>query len=707
MPTMITNRVLCLPNDMYVVMTAAGDVLVNSPPESLKFLLAHGLTPPRYVVLPPDAPPGSEPGSHGFVYRGINYASVEFLIYANFFGQQQKITLITPTIAQAKRLQALLRETINGPTAPEEWPGPWLQRECAAVAFFPPLGRAPTIDDMMTIVNLESGGGDLGQVQITYDGSNFIFTENGTEIARIPTTITAVAHPLTVAPPRPLLRQAITLQFIGGSDGFDPTGITTCFLAYFGNRQPLLFDAAAYLNVRLAHLGLSPRQIDLVIISHLHEDHIAGLPELILTGGKRVQLVTASTIYRSLLRVLSEMLDLTPATVAELFDFYPLEPGQPLELHGYRFIATYAVHSVPTIAVKVNGIGYSGDMRYDEVWLEHLHQIGHLSAERLDELRRFADGVELLVHDMGGGAIHTTPSAQLLRTLSARSRRLILAHTSRQHLDVTADIADRVEIAVSGHIVGTGDIVQDDEYRQRFETLTICPIFARLTASARSKLAQQCTIRNFSTGSVIAHEGEASDGCAYVIHQGIVEIVVGGEPVRLLGRGHSLGERGALIGEPRTSTLVAHSDVQLLQITPELFAFVADQLGLRAAFARAEWLWLKSTLGQVPWATLLDLALDFTPHPIAAGDVLCQRGEVGTYGYLLISGRLHFSGETSGESEQSGHCFGMRSALRGEPYRLTVRALTEGMVWAIDSTALQRLYLMYPDLLLHWQTIDR
>jgi CRP-like cAMP-binding protein len=49
----------------------------------------------------------------------------------------------------------------------------------------------------------------------------------------------------------------------------------------------------------------------------------------------------------------------------------------------------------------------------------------------------------------------------------------------------------------------------------------------------------------------------------------------------------------------------------------------------------------------------------------------------------------------------------MRSALRGEPYRLTVRALTEGMVWSIDSTALQRLYLMYPDLLLHWQTIDR
>ncbi|MDN5273516.1 MBL fold metallo-hydrolase [Chloroflexus sp. MS-CIW-1] len=395
MSTVITDRVHCLPNDIYVVTTAAGDVMVNSPPESLKFLLAHGVNPPRYVILPLDALPGSEPSSRGFVYRGINYASVEFLIYANFFGQQQKITLITPTIAQAQRLHALLSETINGPTATEEWPNPWLRRECAAVAFFPPLGRAPTIDDMTSIVALEAGGGDLGQVQITCDGSNFIFTENGAEIARIPTTISAVAHPLTVAPPRPLPRQALTLQFIGGSDGFDPTGITTCFLAYFGNRQPLLFDAAAYINVRLAHLGLSPRQIDLVIISHLHEDHIAGLPELILTGGKRVQLVTAPTIYRSLLRVLSEMLNLTPATVAELFDFYPLEPGQPLELHGYQFIATYAVHSVPTIAVKVNGVGYSGDMRYDEEWLEHLHQTGYLSAERLNELRRFADGAGL------------------------------------------------------------------------------------------------------------------------------------------------------------------------------------------------------------------------------------------------------------------------------------------------------------------------
>ncbi|GIV93439.1 MAG: cyclic nucleotide-binding protein [Chloroflexus sp.] len=702
-----TERVRCLPNDIYVVTTTAGDIQVNSPPESLKFLLAHGLTPPQYVLLPPDAPTGSEPGSHGFVRRGINYASVEFLIYASFFGRQQRITLITPTEAQAQRLRILLQETINGPSAPEDWPGSWLKEECATVAFFPPLGRAPTVDDMVTIVALETGGGNLGEVQITYHDDAFHFTEHGVDIARIPATITGIAQPLTVAPPRPLVRQMITLQFIGGSDGFDPTGITTCFLAYFGNNQPLLFDAAAYLNVRLAHLGLSPRQIDLVVISHLHEDHIAGLPELILTGGKRVQLVTAQPIYRSLLRVLGVMLDLPPATVAELFDFYPLDPGQPLDLHGYHFTATYAVHSVPTIAVRVNGVGYSGDMRYDEAWLEHLHQTGHLSSERLDELRQFADGVEILVHDMGGGAIHTTPTEHLLRTLSTRSRRLVLAHTSRQDFTVTDELADRVEVAGSGHIVGIGEIVYDDEQRQRFETFTICPLFARLPVAERVNLANQCTIVSYPAGQVIAREGEASDGCAYVIHRGVVEIIVGNESVRFLGRGNSLGERGALIGEPRTSTMVAHSDVQLLQITPDLFTRVAGQLGLAEAFARADWLWQQSTLGQLPWATLLDLALDFTPHTVAAGTVLCRRGEMSTTGYLLVHGRVHYSAMRDGESERSGDCFGMRSALRGEPYRLTVRALSDCVVWSIEASSLQRFYLTYPDLFLHLHVIDR
>ncbi len=707
MATLQTDRVNRLPNDIYVVTTAAGSVLVNSPPETLKYVLSHRVALPAYVVIPPDAPAGSEPGSRGFVRRGVNYASVEFLIYANFFAQRRRMTLITVTKAQASRLRALLVETISGPEEEGEWPDEWLRRECKAVAFYPPLGRAPTVDDMVDIVTLEEGGGNLGPTQISYNGDSFSFIEDGQEIARIPTAITSIAQPLTVALPRPLLRQTITLQFIGGSDGFDPTGITTCFLAYIGNRQPILFDAAAYINVRLAHLGLSPRQLELIVISHLHEDHIAGLPELILMGSQRAQLVTAQPIYRSLLRVLGAMLDIAPEEAATLFDFFPLDPGQPIELRGHRFEAIYAVHSIPTIAVRADGVGYSGDMRYDEEWLDHLRAAGYVSAARLGELRAFAEGVDVLVHDMGGGTIHSSPTIQLLKMLSAKSRRLVLAHTSRNDLPVAEELIGRVEVAGSGHVVGLGEIIPDDEQRQQFETLTICPIFARLPASERSQLAAACTVMTFPAGRVIAREGEPSDGFAYVIHRGIVEIVVGAEPVRWLGRGNSLGERGALIGEPRTSTMIAHSEVQLLTIAPATFAAIAAQLRLPEAFSRAEWLWQQPVFQQLPWATLLDLALDFAPLHVRAGQEICQQDESGATGYMLVAGRVAFAGSSHGESAQPGECFGIRAVLRGEPYRLTVTAATDCVVWAIDAAALQRLYMTYPDVLLHLSAIDR
>ena len=37
-----------------------GDILVNSPPETLKYLMAEGLRVPKFVLLPPDVPEGQK-----------------------------------------------------------------------------------------------------------------------------------------------------------------------------------------------------------------------------------------------------------------------------------------------------------------------------------------------------------------------------------------------------------------------------------------------------------------------------------------------------------------------------------------------------------------------------------------------------------------------------------------------------------------------
>ncbi len=709
-------RIRKLQNNTWIVKTRAGDVLVNCPPETLKFLLASGLPVPKIILLPPDIPIGQQLGSSGFVHQGINYASIEFLLYANYFvngGQRTRLISVTPN--QSQRLHQILQETVIGPAdSTEYYPHPWVQRECRLLSYHPPLDRPIEVDDLAEIIDLETGGGELGKgVSISLDGDQFRFFEDGVEIASVSTTIDASTMPLTLAPPQPVLRQEITLQFIGGSDGFDPEGITTCFLAYFGSTgedSVILFDAAAYLQVRLGNLGISPSQISEVVISHLHEDHIAGLPELLL-GGHRVRLITSKIIYRSLLRVLSAMLDVPENEVAALFDYFPLQPGQPLLLEGKKFEAMYAIHTIPTLAVRVNGLCYSGDMRYDEEWFAQLEADGILSQTRRLEIIQFAEGARIFVQDAGGGSVHTTLTPEVLSSLAAKSKHVILTHAPKSHHHLPATLEDwqNVEFAISGHVAAVGEILHQNYEIEKLETISACPLYARLSISGRATLAQQVKLETYAPGESILQEGEISDGRAYIVHKGLVKAWMDEKLVQVLGRGNSIGERGALTLEPRVASIMASDQTQMLVLDPDVFQPVANRLGLSTVYKRVEWLWQHPIFKHLPWATLLDLALDFQPLHLPTGSLLFDYGTPGNECYLLISGAITLltkDFETVGTFDTTGEFFGGRAVLFGTPRNTYACVSQETEIWSLPAPALQRLHLLYPSVILHLRAVE-
>ncbi len=711
-----TSRVIKLQNNAFVVNTKAGSVLVNSPPETLKILLARDLPIPKVILLPPDIPVGTKVGSSGFVRFGINYASVEFLLYANYFlDGKQKTRLITATLEQAQRLNRILQETIIGPPSVEDYyPRPWIRRECRALSYLPILGHALELDDIVEINSLEFGGGVLGdEVEVNLENDAYVFFEDGIPIATIPTIIESEPLPLTLAPPQPVPKQEITLQFIGGSDGFDPQGITTCFLAYFGTTgrdTATLFDVAAYLRVRLGHLGIALGQISDVFISHLHEDHIAGLPELLLRG-HRIRLITSRIIYSSLLRVLSAMLAISEPEAAGLFDFCPLDPDHPITIEGKHFEAIYGIHTIPTLAVRVNGLCYSGDMRYDEKWFAKLVEDGVLSESRMIELMLFPEGSRILVQDAGGGDVHTTPTSENLITLAAKSKHIILTHTRKEKHRLPKALTDwkNVDFAEDGHVAAIGPTITSHPNAEMLETISTCPLYARLSVAEQLHLAENVMIQSWDAGETIIQQGDPSGDTAYIVHRGLVKVSINYRTIQILGRGTSVGERGVLTFKPRSATIEAFSDVQLLVLDHPLFHSIADKLGLSEVVERAEWLSKHLIFKHLPWATLLDLALDFQPIHLPTGRLLYEYGKPANECYLLISGEVVLFNENLeplGSFDTSGEFFGGRAVLSGATYKTYAGVSKESVLWSLSSAALQRFQLLYPSIILHLRTVE-
>jgi predicted MFS family arabinose efflux permease len=96
------------------------------------------------------------------------------------------------------------------------------------------------------------------------------------------------------------------------------------------------------------------------------------------------------------------------------------------------------------------------------------------------------------------------------------------------------------------------------------------PIFAPLSALALERLAASLVPMRAPSGSIIIREGETGDRY-YVVASGRVEVLVGGRPVRQLSKGEGFGEIALLREVPRTATVRAIQDVELLTLGRDLF----------------------------------------------------------------------------------------------------------------------------------------
>ncbi|HYO56360.1 mechanosensitive ion channel family protein [Archangium sp.] len=108
------------------------------------------------------------------------------------------------------------------------------------------------------------------------------------------------------------------------------------------------------------------------------------------------------------------------------------------------------------------------------------------------------------------------------------------------------------------------------------EMLRRVDLFKVLREEERVRVRQEMVPRRFGKGEHIIEQGEKGN-TFYLVGRGELSVRTGGVEVSRLSRGNYFGEMSLLTGEPRTATVVALTDVVLLELGRPVFARLFEE----------------------------------------------------------------------------------------------------------------------------------
>lgn len=506
---------------------------------------------------------------------------------------------------------------------------------------------------------------------------------------------------------------AFGITMLGNSHGFDPTGTTTGFVLWM-NRRGIMVDPPPHSGSILKHHGIPSRLIQGMVLTHCHADHDAGTFQKILEEG-RITLYTTDVIKNSFMRKYSAISGLEEEFLDKLFEFRPVTIGERISVYGGELEFHYSLHSIPCVGFSAycNGksMVYSGDSFNDRDGIQAMFEKGVMTAERRDQLINFPWHHSCILHEAGVPPIHT-PVSTLTALPEDVKERLYVVHVSKK--DIPSDSGLKTaEVGPDNTIVIDRTLTSQFKALEILELVATIDLFQGFPIDRSVEILQFARIKRYSADDVLISQGTVGGDKMYVVVMGVVSVYVNETLVKNLTVGDHFGEMSIVTKLPRTATIIASTDIEVIEFSGhEFMHMVRDtnaierlrHLGLMQREESWQAICQNSVLCKMSSSQKTYLQSILHKKDAQRGEVLWETGEKGKVAIINDSALFVFQRAKHMTPFGRGAFIGdMQALLYGKPLQTTLVCGKPGSFFYIKQKNLLKFFEDNPGVLVYFK----
>ncbi|MBF0448972.1 MAG: bacteriohemerythrin [Magnetococcales bacterium] len=456
-----------------------------------------------------------------------------------------------------------------------------------------------------------------------------------------------------------------------------------------------LVDAGPNVVNNLVALGIGINEIEGIFHTHSHDDHFAGLADLI-RGDRRIKYFSTALVRAAVTKKLAALLDFDEDYFSDFFEVHDLESGVWNSVNGLEVKPIHSPHPVENAMFFFRTLWEGGYLSYahfaditsqsvmEKMVTEDETKPGMSPGDYKSIVRDYLTPADLKKIDVGGGMIH----GEAEDFKGDRSHKIILGHLSRPLNHSEKKVG-------SGAPFGAYDtlIPDNQNYFLRCAREFLTSNFANAQPHQYNTLLNN-PIESFHPEEIILKEGVIPRSIFLVLSGNVEALIASSDSNNTLYAGSILGEMSGIDSRPSGVTYRAMSYVNVLRIPCNLFVeFIKknnlyerlERVQKQREFLKSSWLFGEG----VSYLTQNRIARSMELRTFSAGDEIRQ-DEKSPSIYFVLSGCVErFIGKKVLESIGPQNIFGESRLLFGASDLFRLRVSTSLSAYKIPHESIR------------------